>query len=272
MARGEIRLVGADQAIRRGDGGGPLDLEIDGGRVLLAARAVRLRQDDDPPHDRRIRAAVRGPDPARRRRRRLHAAAQAEREHRLPELRALPAPRRVRQRRLRPRAGTSVPKGEVEAARRQALELVQLGRLREAEALQLSGGQQQRVALARALVLNPAVLLLDEPLGALDAKLRKALQIELKTLQREVGITFIYVTHDQEEALTMSDRLAVMNGGKVEQIGAPRASTRIRRRCSSPTSWASRTSWTRSARGARRALPGRARSRSSSPPAAARAT
>ena len=86
---------------------------------------------------------------------------------------------------------------------------------------QLSGGQQQRVALARALVLNPSVLLLDEPLGALDAKLRKTLQIELKTLQREVGITFIYVTHDQEEALTMSDRLAVMNGGKVEQIGAP---------------------------------------------------
>jgi ABC-type Fe3+/spermidine/putrescine transport system ATPase subunit len=86
---------------------------------------------------------------------------------------------------------------------------------------QLSGGQQQRVALARALVLNPAVLLLDEPLGALDAKLRKALQIELKSLQQEVGITFLYVTHDQEEALTMSDRLAVMNGGHIEQVGAP---------------------------------------------------
>ena len=86
---------------------------------------------------------------------------------------------------------------------------------------QLSGGQQQRVALARALVLNPAVLLLDEPLGALDAKLRKTLQIELKSLQQEVGITFLYVTHDQEEALTMSDRLAVMNGGHIEQVGAP---------------------------------------------------
>jgi len=86
---------------------------------------------------------------------------------------------------------------------------------------QLSGGQQQRVALARALVLNPAVLLLDEPLGALDAKLRKALQIELKALQEEVGITFIYVTHDQEEALTMSDRLAVMSSGRIEQIGSP---------------------------------------------------
>ena len=86
---------------------------------------------------------------------------------------------------------------------------------------QLSGGQQQRVALARALVLNPAVLLLDEPLGALDAKLRKALQIELKALQETVGITFIYVTHDQEEALTMSDRLAVMSNGRIQQIGSP---------------------------------------------------
>jgi spermidine/putrescine transport system ATP-binding protein len=86
----------------------------------------------------------------------------------------------------------------------------------------MSGGQQQRVALARALVLKPAVLLLDEPLGALDAKLRKALQIELKALQQQVGITFVYVTHDQEEALTMSDRIAVMADGKVEQVGPPR--------------------------------------------------
>ena len=88
---------------------------------------------------------------------------------------------------------------------------------------QLSGGQQQRVALARALVLNPTVLLLDEPLGALDAKLRKHLQLELKSIQQSVGITFVYVTHDQEEALTMSDRLAVMRDGLVEQIGAPEA-------------------------------------------------
>jgi spermidine/putrescine transport system ATP-binding protein len=113
------------------------------------------------------------------------------------------------------------PKNEVKERVGTALELVQLGGLESRKPSQLSGGQQQRVALARALVLNPSVLLLDEPLGALDAKLRKALQIELKTLQREVGITFIYVTHDQEEALTMSDRLAVMHGGKVEQIGAP---------------------------------------------------
>ena len=87
---------------------------------------------------------------------------------------------------------------------------------------QLSGGQQQRVALARALVLRPAVLLLDEPLGALDAKIRKQLRVELKALQEEVGITFVFVTHDQEEALSMSDRVAVMSDGRVEQVGTPR--------------------------------------------------
>jgi spermidine/putrescine transport system ATP-binding protein len=103
-----------------------------------------------------------------------------------------------------------------------ALELVQLEALAKRKPSQLSGGQQQRVALARALVLEPAVLLLDEPLGALDAKLRHQLQDELKTLQQTVGITFVYVTHDQEEALTMSDRIAVMSHGAVEQIGTPR--------------------------------------------------
>jgi len=102
-----------------------------------------------------------------------------------------------------------------------ALELVRLSGMEKRKPTQLSGGQQQRVALARSLVLNPSVLLLDEPLGALDAKLRKALQIELKALQEEIGITFIYVTHDQEEALTMSDRMAVMSHGKVEQLGSP---------------------------------------------------
>jgi spermidine/putrescine transport system ATP-binding protein len=113
------------------------------------------------------------------------------------------------------------PKSEIKERVGQSLELVQLAGYERRKSSQLSGGQQQRVALARALVLNPAVLLLDEPLGALDAKLRKALQIELKSLQQEVGITFLYVTHDQEEALTMSDRLAVMNGGHIEQVGAP---------------------------------------------------
>jgi spermidine/putrescine transport system ATP-binding protein len=103
-----------------------------------------------------------------------------------------------------------------------ALALVHLSGFEARKPNQLSGGQQQRVALARALVLNPKVLLLDEPLGALDAKLRKALQIELKALQEEVGITFIYVTHDQEEALTMSDRIAVMSNGQIEQVGPPK--------------------------------------------------
>ena len=103
-----------------------------------------------------------------------------------------------------------------------SLELVRLTGYEKRRPNQLSGGQQQRVALARALILNPAVLLLDEPLGALDAKLRKALQIELKAMQEEVGITFVYVTHDQEEALTMSDRLAVMSNGRIEQVGPPK--------------------------------------------------
>ena len=103
----------------------------------------------------------------------------------------------------------------------EALELVHLGGYGRRKPNELSGGQQQRVALARALVNRPNVLLLDEPLGALDLKLRKSLQLELKRIQIEVGITFVYVTHDQEEALTMSDRIAVMNQGKVEQLGLP---------------------------------------------------
>ena len=103
----------------------------------------------------------------------------------------------------------------------EALELVHLTGYAKRKPNQLSGGQQQRVALARALVNRPNVLLLDEPLGALDLKLRRQLQVELKRIQTEVGITFVYVTHDQEEALTMSDRIAVMHAGKVEQLGTP---------------------------------------------------
>ena len=102
-----------------------------------------------------------------------------------------------------------------------ALDLVQLGDLSKRKPHQLSGGQQQRVALARALVLEPTVLLLDEPMGALDAKLRKQLQLDLRSLQKQVGTTFVYVTHDQDEALTMSDRLAVLEHGKVMQVGTP---------------------------------------------------
>jgi len=113
--------------------------------------------------------------------------------------------------------------GRDETRRRvqEALDLVELAHLSARRPNQLSGGQQQRVALARALVLKPAVLLLDEPLGALDAKIRKQLRLELKALQEEVGITFVFVTHDQEEALSMSDRIAVMDAGRIEQIGTP---------------------------------------------------
>jgi spermidine/putrescine transport system ATP-binding protein len=114
-----------------------------------------------------------------------------------------------------------LPKQEIAPRVGEALELVRLSHLAQRRPNQLSGGQQQRVALARALVNQPEVLLLDEPLGALDQKLRKEMQLELKSLQHRVGITFIFVTHDQEEALTMSDRIAVMSQGKVLQVGSP---------------------------------------------------
>jgi spermidine/putrescine transport system ATP-binding protein len=114
-----------------------------------------------------------------------------------------------------------VPRDKARTRVAEELELVGLGREAKRKPRQLSGGQQQRVALARALVNRPAVLLLDEPLGALDLKLRKGLQLELKRIQREVGITFMYVTHDQEEALAISDRIAVMNEGVVEQMASP---------------------------------------------------
>jgi putative spermidine/putrescine transport system ATP-binding protein len=114
-----------------------------------------------------------------------------------------------------------VDKTERASRVKEAMDLVQLHGLSERRPAQLSGGQRQRVALARALVNRPSVLLLDEPLGALDLKLRHAMQVELKRIQREVGITFIYVTHDQEEALTMSDRLAVFDPGRIQQMGTP---------------------------------------------------
>jgi spermidine/putrescine transport system ATP-binding protein len=115
-----------------------------------------------------------------------------------------------------------VPNEQIGGRVAEALEMVRLGHLEQRRPTELSGGQQQRVALARALVNRPTVLLLDEPLGALDLKLRKEMQAELKELQQQVGITFVYVTHDQEEALTMSDRIAVMHEGRVVQEGAPR--------------------------------------------------
>ena len=114
-----------------------------------------------------------------------------------------------------------IAKGEVRTRVAEVLELVDLAGRGGRKPSQLSGGQQQRVALARAIVNNPRVLLLDEPLGALDLKLRKQMQLELKRIQHEVGITFVHVTHDQEEAMTMADTIAVMNGGRIEQLGTP---------------------------------------------------
>jgi len=115
------------------------------------------------------------------------------------------------------------PRAEIAARVAELLRLVRLDSHGERKPRQLSGGQQQRIALARALAIDPKVLLLDEPLGALDKKLREEMQIELKQIQRDVGITTVFVTHDQEEALTLSDRIAIMSEGRVEQIGAPRA-------------------------------------------------
>ncbi len=116
---------------------------------------------------------------------------------------------------------SKTPEDEIRRRVDEALALVNLSGYEKRSINSLSGGQQQRIAIARAIVNRPKVLLLDEPLGALDLKLRKSMQVELKKIQREVGITFIYVTHDQEEALTMSDTIVVMNGGKIQQIGTP---------------------------------------------------
>jgi putative spermidine/putrescine transport system ATP-binding protein len=114
-----------------------------------------------------------------------------------------------------------VPRAEAEARVKRALDMVQLGQLADRKPTQLSGGQQQRVALARALVFEPEVVLMDEPLGALDKKLREQMQLDIRELHRRLGLTIVFVTHDQTEALTMSDRIAVFNHGKIEQIGPP---------------------------------------------------
>ena len=139
-----------------------------------------------------------------------------------------PAPLRRCQRRLRARRASRAQRGSIPARVRRALELVRLDPATFSRRMpsELSGGQRQRVALARALVLEPAILLLDEPLGAIDLKLRKEMQLELKALNRRLGLTFLYVTHDQDEALTMSDRIAVMDRGRVVQVGNPGADLR----------------------------------------------
>ena len=163
----------------------------------------------------------RGRDPALWRGYLAAAALQAPGQHGVPELRAVPAYDG------RQNIGFGLemlgkPKAEIDATRQRDAALVRMEELKNRRTSQISGGQQQRVALARALAPRPKVLLLDEPLSALDLKLRKDMQIELKRLQHETGITFIFVTHDQEEALTMSDRIAVMSTGRILQIGSPR--------------------------------------------------
>ena len=154
-----------------------------------------------------------------------------------------------------------VPKAERRRRADEALAMVRLEGFGKRKPSQLSGGQRQRVALARAIVNRPRVLLLDEPLGALDLKLRQEMQIELKQIQQEVGITFVYVTHDQEEALTMSDRIAVFNRGRIEQVGPPAEVYEHPRASSSPASSGFPTSSSGTA-AARRS--GRRRSTSSS--------
>ena len=146
------------------------------------------------------------------------ASLRAAGQHGVPELRALPAPHHPRQRGLRSQAPRRQRRREARGGRARAGADADLAARKPG---QLSGGQQQRVALARALVNRPEVLLLDEPLGALDLKLRRQMQVELKRIQTEVGLTFIHVTHDQEEAMTMADTVAVMNAGQIEQIGPP---------------------------------------------------
>lgn len=116
-----------------------------------------------------------------------------------------------------------LPKAEIKLKVQQALDLIQLGHVADRRPRELSGGQQQRISLARCIVYNPALILMDEPLGALDKKLREQMQLEIKRLHAELGITMLYVTHDQDEALTMSDRIVLMNGGRIEQQGTPDA-------------------------------------------------
>ena len=152
---------------------------------------------------------------------RAAAAVQAAGQHGVPELCAVPAHDGGAEHRLRPGDAGQAARPRSTARVAEMLKLVQMEELQDRRTSQISGGQQQRVALARALAPQPKVLLLDEPLSALDYKLRKEMQIELKRLQHETGITFIFVTHDQEEALTMSDRIAVMSAGKILQIGTP---------------------------------------------------
>ena len=188
--------------------------------VLRAPRPVGLRQDDDAPHDRRLRGADLGLDLARRPRRRRPAAVQAERQHRLPELRPLPAPRRSSRtsRSGCGRAGRAQGEQRPGASRDPRARRPRRAARRASRGSSPAASSSGSRSRARSST-GPHVLLLDEPLGALDLKLRKQMQLELKAIQHDVGITFVHVTHDQEEAMTMADTIAVMNSGRIEQLG-----------------------------------------------------
>ena len=201
-----------------------IDAADPGRRVLHDARPVGLRQDDDAAADRGLRAARRGRDPARRRSTCRARRRTSGRVNTVFQSYALfPHMTVRRQRGLRPALPARAPRPSARGGSARRWRWCSSAGCEARRPAQLSGGQQQRVALARALVLEPPVLLLDEPLGALDARLRVDLQVELKRIQETLGITFVYVTHDQDEALTMSDRVAVMRGGRIEQCGEPRA-------------------------------------------------
>ena len=187
--------------------------------VLRPARTVGVRQDDDAPAGRRARGSDRRAGAHRRQGRHEHQAASAAGEHGVPELRPVPAHDGARERRVRTASAGRRRRARPAPSRRCAWSSSSTSR--GVGPNQLSGGQQQRVALARAVVNRPALLLLDEPLGALDLKLRRQMQLELKDIQHDVGLTFLHVTHDQEEAMTMADTVAVMNKGRIEQMGAP---------------------------------------------------
>ena len=241
--KGAIELQRRDQALRRGAGRRQRDADIRPGEFFSllgpsgSGKTTTLMMIAGFATVDEGRILVDGADIARR------AAAATRLRHGVPELRDLPAPERVRERRLSAARAHDCRRRRSASAWRGRSTWCGSSASQTASPRQLSGGQQQRVAIARAIVFDPSVVLMDEPLGALDKNLRYQMQVEIKEIQRRLGMTVVYVTHDQEEAMNMSDRIAIMNNGRIEQVGPPadglRASAAtFRRRASSarPTS------------------------------------
>ncbi len=221
-----VSLSGLEKSYDRVGAVNGVSLDIRSGEFLTLLGPSGSGKTTTLDDDRGLRDADRRRHRDRRHVRRCHAAAQAQHRHGVPELRAVPASDGGGEHRL---PAETARRDQGRRARKlvgEALDLVQLPGYGGRYPRQLSGGQQQRVALARAIVFKPRLLLMDEPLGALDKQLRENLQLEMRRLHADLGITFIYVTHDQEEALTMSDRIAVMNEGLVAQVGSPGGSLR----------------------------------------------